>query len=90
MAIVKTEIEVAKELGEVFDLVGAILIAIKNKTGYESLIPALITAVDGVGQLDDEFKANLKAAINTAQLKVVEIIFKMAEKKEEITAPVQA
>lgn len=84
--IEKKEIDYAKELGDIFDLVGQILMAIKNKTGYEALIPALITAVDGIGQIDDEFKANLKAAINTAQLKVVDIIFKMAEKKEEVKA----
>ena len=64
--IIKKEIDYAKEIGEVFVLVEGIVSAIKNKDDYMTLLPKLVSAVEGVPDVDDEFEQNRKAAIQTA------------------------
>ena len=62
MAIVKKELEVAKEIGEVLDFVVAIVKVIKEKGDYTSLVDELVVAVDGVSGLGEEIK-NIPAAM---------------------------
>lgn len=66
MSIVKKEIDYAKEIGDVFLLVEEVIKVIKKKGDYMSLIDELVAAVDGVSGVEDELKANQKAAIQTA------------------------
>jgi hypothetical protein len=74
MSIQKKEIEYAKEIGDVFVLVEEIIKSIKNKSDYMSLLPSLVDAVNGAPDVDDEFEANRKAAIQTATYHVGGIV----------------
>lgn len=65
MGIEKKEVEYAKEIGDVVAFFPKLLAAIKKKEDYTALMPALISAVDKVTEVDDEFKANRKAALAT-------------------------
>lgn len=61
----KVEIEQAKELNDVMDLVVAVIATVKSKGDYSELLDELIAAIEGVGEIDDEFKENLAVCINT-------------------------
>lgn len=81
MSIVKKEIEYAKEIGDVFVLVEDIIVLIKEKKDYMALIPSLVNAVNGAPDVDDEFEANRKAAIQTATFHVGGIVEALLPKK---------
>lgn len=82
MAIIKKEIDYAKEIGDVFELVEGIVKTIKEKGDYMELLPKLISAVEGVGEIDDEFEASKKAAIQTALVHAGSIVDILIFKKE--------
>lgn len=65
MGIEKKEVEYAKEIGEVCSLTTEIVATIKKKGDYMALMPKLVAAVDGVSEVDDEFKSDRKAALAT-------------------------
>lgn len=63
--IIEKSLPYAKEVGDVAALTVKIVETIKNKGDYMSLMPQLVSAVDGVSDIDDELKANRKACIAT-------------------------
>lgn len=63
--IEKKEINYAKEIGDVLDLIKALVVTIKTKGDYTALVAPLVTAIAGIDQVDDEFKADIEASINT-------------------------
>jgi predicted ribonuclease toxin of YeeF-YezG toxin-antitoxin module len=65
MGIENKEVKYAKEIGEVCSLTTEIVATIKKKGDYMSLMPKLVAAVDGVADVDDEFKADRKTALAT-------------------------
>ena len=71
--IEKKEVEYAKELDDVMDLIVELVKVIKEKGDYTTLMSDLISAVSGIDQVDDEIKENLKASINTVLFRAVEI-----------------
>lgn len=88
--IVKQEINVAKELQDVMKLVRSLIKTIKEKGDYLALMPDLINAIQGIDQIDDEFKADIEAAINTALIESNGIVWDLVknpfEKKEVVEA----
>ena len=82
--IVKKEIDYAKETGEVLVLVKKVVKHFKEGgdiAGATALLPDLMTAVQGVDQIDDEAAANLEAVIATASYHVGEIVGVLIKKK---------
>lgn len=73
MAIEKKEIEYAKEIGDVLVLVKEIVKTIKEKKDYTALLPALISAVDGATNIDEEVKENKAAVAGTVSYHLGEI-----------------
>ncbi len=69
MAIIKKEIDYAKEVGDVGLALEGLLQAIKQKKTLGEIIalelPLVVAAVDGVAQISDELTANRGAAIRT-------------------------
>lgn len=82
MAIVKKEIDYAKEIGDVFVLVEEIVKVIKAKGNYTELFDELIAAVEGVQNAGDEFELNKKASIQTATFHVGGIVDALIKKQE--------
>lgn len=58
MSIVKKEVEIAKEVSDVMELLVSLAGTIKSKGDYSALLPQLIAAVDGVTGAEDEWKTN--------------------------------
>lgn len=73
MSIEKKEIEYAKEIGDVLVLVKEIVKTIKEKKDYTALLPALISAVDGATDIDEEVKENKSAVAGTVSYHLGEI-----------------
>jgi hypothetical protein len=74
MGIEKKEIEVAKELADVGTLLVEIVKVIKKKEEMGGLVDDLVEAINGIDQLDDEFKANRGVAVTTLTYKLGEVI----------------
>jgi hypothetical protein len=79
MAIEKKEIEYAKQLDDVFELVVELMKVVRAKGNYAELVDELIDAVTGVDEIKDEVK-NLSAVAHTAMPRVFEIIEVFKEK----------
>ena len=77
---------VAKELKDVAVLLKDIVACIKAKGDYAKLLPELITAIDGLGQIDDEFKANLEVCFATMGYELLQIPAILMKKVEVIPA----
>lgn len=56
MAKVEKTMEVLKEISEIGDFAVALIKVIKEKGDYTSLIPELVAAVEGVGDIPTEIK----------------------------------
>jgi hypothetical protein len=78
--IIEKNVKIAKELDDVFVLIEKLAVTIKTKGDYLALMPELINAISGVDQLDDEFKADIEAFINTAILRTNSIIWALVQK----------
>jgi len=78
MPILKKEVEYAKEIDDVAALLVGIVKDVKaGKTPMEIAsggIAKLVEAMAGVDQLDDEMKANRKAALNAVLLRSAELV----------------
>lgn len=72
--IVKKEVDYAKEIGEVVSLSGKLIKTIKEKGDYAAVLPDLILAVEGVSNIDDEFKSNRQAALATVGYHAGELV----------------
>lgn len=78
MALVKKEVEIAKELDDVMALVVELVKDIKAGKGAAELasenIGNLMTAVSGIDQVQDELKLNKQAAVQGVALRVAELV----------------
>jgi hypothetical protein len=74
MAIVKKEINLAKEADDVLALAAQLIKTIKNKGDYAALLPAFVLAIEGIGSVGDELKSDKQAVVNAAYLRVYEIV----------------
>lgn len=78
MALEQKTIEVTKELDDVLLAVVALIKDVKEKKQLTQIltesIPAIIAAVDGVDQIDDELKAHQIEFMRTAGLRVGDIV----------------
>ena len=72
MGIEKREVSYAKEMDDVLVLVIQLLNTIKNKGDYTALIGALVTAVDGVTNIPEEFK-DMDAFLSTVGYRMGQI-----------------
>lgn len=86
MAIIKNELEIAKELDDVMVLVIEVVKTIKGKGEYADLIDELISAVNGVDDIPNEIK-NIEAAIRTIAPRVYNIIEVFT--KKEVPTPIE-
>ena len=82
MAIEKKEIDFAKETDDVMKLVVELVKTIKEKGDYANLLDELIAAINGIDEVSDEYKSNLKAVINTVQLNVTDIAMIFIKKED--------
>ena len=82
--IEKKEVEFAKELDDVMKLVTKVVKTIKEKGDYAAILPELIAAIEGVGDIDDEFKASMKAFVLTSAEGVYDIVDIFLPKKEVV------
>jgi hypothetical protein len=93
MAIEKKEVEFAKEIADVGEALYGLLADIKEKKPIAAIavenLPALMSAVEGVDQLDDEIKASPEAAFSTMGSYLGKVIAALLKKKEE-AAPAPA
>ncbi len=76
----------AKEINDVMDLVVEVIVVVKNKGDYTSLLDELITAIDGVGEIGNEIKEDLAVCINTVGGRSGDIVAPFI-KKEEVVEP---
>jgi hypothetical protein len=86
MALVSKEIQVPKELEEVLVLVRGLVADLKNKKPVAELaagaLPNLLSAVDGIDQLDDEWVAHQDAFLKAGALFGVEVVSALLAKDE--------
>ncbi len=89
LAIQKKEVVVAKELGDVMDLVAKVVEdAREGKSAGEIIsgnVQLLIVAITGAQDIDDEVAENREAALNTVALgmsRIAAAFFKSAKKEE--------
>ncbi len=82
MSIETKEQKYAKEFDDVMKLLVKVTKTIKNKGDYAAILSELITAIEGVGEIDDEFKADMKAFTMTAVEGVYDIVNIFLPEKE--------
>lgn len=77
MAIQKREVDFAKEIDDVMAVVVDIIKAVKSKKPLGELaaaeFPALVTAIEGVGQIAEELKASKTTVLETIGFRTGEI-----------------
>ena len=56
--MIKKEFNYSKDLAECFELVSELIKTIKEKGDYSQVIAKLIPAIDGIGNVDDDLKAD--------------------------------
>jgi hypothetical protein len=86
MGIENQNLPVAKELKDIGVLIKDLIKCLKEKGDYAKLLPELITAIDGVGQIDDEFKADLNVCFATIGYELMQIPAILMAKKEVAVA----
>lgn len=78
MAIEQKQVEIAKEVDDVLELLVAIVRDLKAKKDTNALLsdnlPKLLDAITGVDQLDDELKQNRPQVMNAAGLRIAELV----------------
>lgn len=74
MAIVKLEVQKAKEVDEVMNLIVALIKNRKADESLASLVDELMTALGGIDQITDELKANRLAVLETVGSKLGAIV----------------
>ena len=79
--IEKREINIAREIDDVFVLVIEVIKVVRNGGEYTNLIDELINAVNGIDDIPEELK-DLKAVINTVGVRVGDIVEAFAKKPE--------
>ncbi len=72
MAVVTKEINEAKEIGEIMDLIVAIVETVVNEGEYTELVDDLLKAIDGIGDIGEESK-NKEAMYNAVALRLVKV-----------------
>jgi len=94
MTIQTRTVEYAKEIDDVMDLLAGTIKTVREKGDYSSLVGKLVTAIDGMSDIDDEFE-NQAVALNTIGGRVGDLVdaFQtkkvVAETKEEEAQPVE-
>lgn len=82
MSKIIKETEVLKELSEVGDLVVKIIDTVKNKKPLTDIMPELLKAIEGIGDLPTEVK-DTSALVNTS-FYIANNIVKLFIAKDEI------
>lgn len=86
--IVKKELEVAQELGDVVELLIALAKTIKEKGNYADLVDELIAAISGIEDIPAETK-NIEACVRTVAPGIWNIVEVFIKKDEVEPTPVQ-
>lgn len=76
------EIDVLKELSEVFDFTAALVKCIKDKGDYATLLPQLVAAIEGISEIPAELKETPEL-ITTCALGASNIANVFVEKKSD-------
>ena len=82
MAKKTIEIEVLKELTEVFDFTAALVQCIKDKGDYMSVLPKFVAAIEGIAEIPAELKETPEL-ITTCALGASNIAQVFVEKKSD-------
>jgi len=81
MAIETKQVEYAKEIDDVMNLLVQIVTVLKEKGQVTSLVDELIVAIDGVDQVDDELSENMQVALQTIGAQVGNLTAALLKKK---------
>lgn len=76
------EIEVLKELTEVFDFTAALVKCVKDKGDYATILPKFISAIEGISEIPAELKETPEL-ITTCALGASQIAQVFVEKKSD-------
>lgn len=79
----------AKELDDVMVLIVELVKVIKNKGDYTELMDELINAINGIDEIDEEYKENLIVAIQTITHRTAEIADVFIKKEEKPVEPTE-
>lgn len=85
---VQKTVKVAKEVSEVMDALSALVACIKSKGDYASLLPAVLKAVDGVGDVPAEVKEEQSLVINAAFMGASDIVNTLLTPAVPVVQPV--
>jgi len=73
VAIQEKTVKYAKELDDVGVLLVSLVETIKEKKDVTSNVDELIAAINGIDQVDDEIRENLRVAMQTMGYRLMEI-----------------
>lgn len=86
MAIVKKEIDYAKEIGDVGAALEELVRVIKDKAPWNEAMDEVVAAIEGVSDIDDELEADPDAAYRTMGYHSAGMVNKLLKKKEDAPA----
>lgn len=87
VVLVDRTIKVAKESDEVLALVVQLVKTVRTGGDYTALVPALITAIDGVGHVPEEASEALGAVLAAVSTRLSEVVTALLTPK--VVAPIQ-
>jgi hypothetical protein len=87
VVLVDRTVKVAKESDEVLALVVQLVKTVRTGGDVTSLVPALITAIDGVSNVDDEISEALGPVLNAVSTRLGEVVAALMTPK--VVSPIQ-
>lgn len=84
---VLVQVPVAKELDECLQLAVKLVATVKRKEDYTTVVAAFMKAVDGIGGVGEELRAQLPQVINAAAVRMAELVNVLLEPPKVVPVP---